>query len=173
MVLSLTPAHIKYLHDKYFFLDPLFCVRGTFLYTKPEFTTKFKTMGSNHEDYEREESDGAGFASGLLIGAVIGAAVALLYAPKSGEETRQKLKDLADEQKDNIKNQWDRTKETATEAVNTAKEKVDSFAQRASNSVDKYADKAVDKVIQVADETKSTVDKLRMDNDNSSYSGQS
>jgi gas vesicle protein len=125
-----------------------------------------KTMRTDHQDYEREDSDTAGFATGLFIGAAIGAVLALLYAPKSGEEIRQDLKDLADEQKDNIKNQWDRTKEKAAEVVNTAKEKVDSVAQRASNSVDVYADKAVNKVIQVADEAKSTVDKFRTDTDN-------
>ncbi|MBE9463605.1 YtxH domain-containing protein [Dyadobacter subterraneus] len=129
-------------------------------------------MKSKHQDYEREDSDSAGFATGLFIGAAIGALAALLYAPKSGEETRQQLKDLADEQKDNLKNQWDRTKEAAAEVVNTAKEKVDSIAQRASTSVDEYADKAVNTVIQVADETKSTVDKFRFDNGNVAQSGQ-
>jgi len=125
-------------------------------------------MGFNHEDYETEHSEGAGFGTGLLIGAALGAIAAILFAPKSGEETRQQIKDLADQQKDNLKNQWDRTKETATDAVNSAREKVDSFAQRASSSVDDYADKAIDKVIQVADGTKSTVDKLRMENGGSS-----
>ncbi|TDE15580.1 YtxH domain-containing protein [Dyadobacter psychrotolerans] len=122
-------------------------------------------MKSKYEDYEREESDGAGFVTGLFLGAVIGAVAALLYAPKSGEETRQEIKDLADQQKDNLKNQWDRTKEKAADVVNTAKEKLDSVAQKASNSVDVYADKAIDKVIQVADDAKSTVDKFRQTND--------
>lgn len=131
-----------------------------------------KTMKSRHQDYEREDSDSAGFATGLFIGAAIGAVVALLYAPKSGEETRQNLKDLADEQKDNLKNQWDRTKEKASEVVNTAKEKVDLAAQRVSSSVDEYADKAVNKVIQVADEAKSTVEKFRTDGGTSNQFGE-
>ena len=124
-------------------------------------------MRSHNEDYEREESDSAGFATGLFVGAALGAVVALLFAPKSGEQTRQELKDLADQQKDNLKNQWDRTKEKAGEVVNTAREKVDSVAQKASAKVDSFADKTVDKVIQVADEAKSTVDKFRQGTDQS------
>lgn len=34
-----------------------------------------------------------GFGIGLLAGAVIGGVAALLYAPQSGKETRQQIKD--------------------------------------------------------------------------------
>jgi gas vesicle protein len=34
-----------------------------------------------------------GFGVGLLAGAVIGGVIALLYAPKTGKETRQLIKD--------------------------------------------------------------------------------
>lgn len=120
-------------------------------------------MRSNSEDYEREDSDNAGFATGLFVGAALGAVAALLFAPKSGEQTRQQLKDLAEQQKDNLKNQWDHTKEKAADAV---RETVNSVAKQASSSVDGFADKAVDKVIQVADNAKSTVDKFRTGTDN-------
>jgi gas vesicle protein len=36
-----------------------------------------------------------GFFSGLILGAVIGAAVGLLYAPQSGTETRRIVKEKA------------------------------------------------------------------------------
>ena len=36
-----------------------------------------------------------GFGVGLLTGAVIGGVVALLFAPQSGKETRQLIKDKA------------------------------------------------------------------------------
>ena len=35
----------------------------------------------------------AGFLAGLVVGALIGAAVALLYAPQPGTETRRIVKD--------------------------------------------------------------------------------
>ncbi len=36
-----------------------------------------------------------GFGIGLLTGVIIGGVIALLYAPKSGKETRQFIKDKA------------------------------------------------------------------------------
>ena len=36
-----------------------------------------------------------GFGVGLLTGAVVGGVIALLYAPKTGTETRQLIKDKA------------------------------------------------------------------------------
>ena len=52
-----------------------------------------------------------GFGIGLLTGAVIGGVIALLYAPKTGKETRQLIKDKA------------------TEVVNAAKEKTSGVVQ--------------------------------------------
>ncbi|OGW33362.1 MAG: hypothetical protein A2X59_05385 [Nitrospirae bacterium GWC2_42_7] len=59
-----------------------------------------------------------GYSSGsvllsFLLGGVVGAGIALLLAPQSGQETRQKIKELADE-----------VKEKSTEYVHKAKDKV-------------------------------------------------
>lgn len=43
-----------------------------------------------------DNSDG-GFLSGLILGGLVGAAVGMLYAPKSGEETRSELLDRTSE----------------------------------------------------------------------------
>jgi len=39
----------------------------------------------------REDQSGASFMLGILTGAVVGAGVALLFAPRSGQEIRQQL----------------------------------------------------------------------------------
>ena len=57
----------------------------------------------------------SGFFSGLLMGAVIGAAVALLYAPQSGTETRRMVKEKVLE-----------VKEKTAKAANKIKESVSS-----------------------------------------------
>lgn len=57
-----------------------------------------------------------GFFTGLLIGAVIGGAVALLYAPQSGTETRRMVKEKALE-----------AKEKAAKAVSKIKESAASY----------------------------------------------
>ena len=39
----------------------------------------------------REEQSGSSFMLGVLTGAFVGAGIALLFAPRSGQETRQQL----------------------------------------------------------------------------------
>jgi len=123
-------------------------------------------MKAKHHQYEDRNSDGAGFVTGLFVGAVIGACAALLCAPKSGEQTRQDLKDMADQQKDNLKDQWERTKEKASEVVNTTKEKLDSLGEQAKWKVDTYADKTKLQVDHLADGAKSTLDRFQKRGDN-------
>jgi len=55
-----------------------------------------------------------GFGIGLFAGAVIGGVIALLYAPKTGKETRQLIKDKATEVVDAVR-------EKTTGAVNALK----------------------------------------------------
>lgn len=67
------------------------------------------------------KDDGYGSGSVLLsflLGGVVGAGLALLFAPQSGRETRQKIKDLADD-----------VKERSAEYVNQAKEKAASLVE--------------------------------------------
>ena len=40
-----------------------------------------------------QNNEGAAFFAGLVIGGLIGAALALLLAPQSGEETRAQIRD--------------------------------------------------------------------------------
>ena len=55
-----------------------------------------------------------GFGVGLLAGAVIGGVIALLYAPRSGKETRQLIKDK-------VTGVVDAVKEKTTGAVHAIK----------------------------------------------------
>jgi gas vesicle protein len=66
-----------------------------------------------------------GFGIGLLAGAVIGGVIALLYAPQSGKETRQQIKDKTTEVVDAVKDKAtkvvDAVKEKTTETVHAIK----------------------------------------------------
>lgn len=67
-----------------------------------------------------------GYSSGsmllsFLLGGVVGAGIALLLAPQSGEETRQKIKDLADDVKDKTTGYIDEAKCTVTSYVDKGK----------------------------------------------------
>ena len=60
---------------------------------------------------------------GILIGAVVGAAVGLLFAPKSGRETRAMIRDKALETKDKAAEILDEARERAKKIVGDAKGK--------------------------------------------------
>lgn len=74
-----------------------------------------------NKSYDTEACSGAGraFFVGLLVGATVGATVALLYAPKSGERLRR-----------DIGGQIDRAKRKAADLYDDAKEKAGDLAAR-------------------------------------------
>ncbi|MBL8242387.1 MAG: YtxH domain-containing protein [Bryobacterales bacterium] len=57
----------------------------------------------------------------FCLGLGIGVAVGILFAPKSGEETRQLLKSKADEGKDYVKRKSEELKESAVELADKSK----------------------------------------------------
>ena len=70
------------------------------------------------------ESNGRTFAAGLLLGALIGAGVALLFAPQSGEDTRRLIKRRARrfaadarERYDDIKDRVKKARKEAAELI--------------------------------------------------------
>ena len=62
-----------------------------------------------------------GFGIGLLAGAVIGGTIALLYAPRSGKETRQIIKDKANEAVDTAREKTEEVINTVRSAACEAK----------------------------------------------------
>ncbi len=68
------------------------------------------------------------FLAGFLIGGLIGAGVALLYAPQSGEETRTIIKEKSIELKD-------KASETAEEARARAEKALDEAKARAEVAI--------------------------------------
>ena len=75
----------------------------------------------------------------FLTGAAIGAGLALLFAPQTGEETRKKIKDISDKLADDAKDNY---------------EKITKEAQKAIESVKETSDKAVDQVKTFIDSAK-------------------
>ena len=60
----------------------------------------------------------------FCLGLGIGVAVGILFAPKSGEETRQLLKSKADESKDYLRRQSEDLKGTATDALERSRQAI-------------------------------------------------
>ena len=98
--------------------------------------------------------------SGFLIGGLIGAAVALLAAPKSGAETREMLREKSTELKDQVVDTAGHTRDRAQKVLENARGKVSDVAQaardRASEMMHREADMMEDtsqKIDTMADKT--------------------
>ena len=79
-----------------------------------------------------EENKFAYFAFGFGVGLALG----VLFAPKSGEETRQFLRDKAVEGKDYLKQRADEVKESAGEAVERGKSAVSRHKEHLSAAIE-------------------------------------
>jgi len=69
-----------------------------------------------------------GFGVGILAGAVIGGVIALLYAPKSGKETRQLIKDK-------VSGVVDAVKEKTSEVIDTAKDTASEASRKGQAAI--------------------------------------
>lgn len=63
-----------------------------------------------------DKDTGSSFAIGFIIGAVAGVAIGLLYAPKTGRETRAMLREKAEEVKEKAGEITEKAREAAVEA---------------------------------------------------------
>ena len=85
---------------------------------------------SQEEKSHNQEAD-SGFGSNLawfLTGAFIGAAVAILYAPKSGKETRQYLADKVQQSKDAVAESGNQIVEASKDMFERGRQLVDDAA---------------------------------------------
>ncbi len=87
----------------------------------------------------RQEDSGFGTGAILLsffIGGIIGAGVALLTAPKTGEETRKMIKDFAEDARDKAEDYAEHVKEKAVDYVDKGKEFFDNQKNIISKAVE-------------------------------------
>ncbi len=68
-----------------------------------------------------EKDGGSGFAVGFLVGAVLGLAIGFLFAPRSGAETRELLKEKAAVARERAAEVVQRVKEAAKKAQTETK----------------------------------------------------
>lgn len=72
---------------------------------------------------------GSGFTKGLLIGSIVGAGVALLYAPKSGEQLRHDMSSKANGLKTDVGRYMKRLRKSSDEMLDKARETVEAAAE--------------------------------------------
>ena len=89
----------------------------------------------------REEGSGASFALGLFAGAVIGAGVALLFAPKTGNETRellgQQYRGLADRVNETTETLREQARERGQQIASQLSDRVSSVTDRLASAGDR------------------------------------
>lgn len=95
------------------------------------------------------QNKGGSFLAGLFIGGVVGAGVALLLAPQSGEETRLQIRDKSFELKDGAT-------ESLTEAGHRAQAQVTAWQEK-GQEVSKAISRSKDSLIQAVSQSKDRV----------------
>jgi gas vesicle protein len=79
-----------------------------------------------YEPHYEEEAGGGGFLIGLLCGTALGAAIGLMFAPRSGSELRQNLYDSTGD-----------LRRKAYETYGQASEQVNNFVAKGRQAVDR------------------------------------
>ena len=85
------------------------------------------------------------FLGGLILGAAAGAALALLYAPQTGEDTRRQIKVKIDELEDELDKMREKLKEKGTEMKEDARKRIQELEARIEKLMEEYR-KAPEKV---------------------------
>ncbi len=83
----------------------------------------------------REEPSGSNFMLGILTGALVGAGVALLFAPKSGTEIRAQLGERYRGMADRVGEQTEALRNTAGELREQGRERIQQLSSQLSDRV--------------------------------------
>jgi gas vesicle protein len=107
-----------------------------------------KTRWKIQEVGMAQENDGMakGLIVGFIAGSIVGAAIALLYAPKAGKELRADIKEKAGDLIDDAQEYMERAKTKAVEIVNEGKQKATTLvddARRKANTILGDADRVI------------------------------
>lgn len=99
--------------------------------------------------YERHEDHNAGFAAGVITGAIVGAGLALLLAPKSGAALRDELGESWLSLRQNLGRIYGEFAERAGIELDTLQERIDRTANVVESSANKLVEAAAKEARQV------------------------
>lgn len=88
-----------------------------------------------------DNNDFGAFVAGFLVGGIISAATALIFAPQSGEETRKQIADLSIEMRDKADDNIRRVRETADESIAKLKESAEEYSKKAAETYEEVKGK--------------------------------
>ena len=91
------------------------------------------------------------FLAGLGLGALLGAAAALMLAPKSGDQTREDLASITDEVKQKAGRVVNDLTQSGEDLVKKSKELIETTREKVQGVVDTGKDTATEKIDEVKD----------------------
>ena len=97
------------------------------------------------------QNNGLTMVFAFFAGFMAGAVVSLLYAPSSGKETRQKIRDTSIDAKN-------RTVELAHQASDSARQGVQTLVEQGKESVHGIVDSSKERLQEAGEQVKSAVD---------------
>ena len=94
-------------------------------------------------DLERSDQDGGGgeFVLGFIFGGLVGAVLALLFAPQSGEETRAQIKEAGIELQDRAMEFSDEMRKKAEEFSAETQRQAEQLSQDLSKETEEWSNK--------------------------------
>lgn len=109
----------------------------------------------------KDSSDIGAFLSGFVIGGLVGAAVALIMAPQSGEETRAQIRQKSVEIKDQSSEAYQTARTRAAEGYETARVRVTETTAEVRTRAEKLAADAKKAAEAQIDKVNVTIEKVR------------
>lgn len=103
-------------------------------------------MNTYRQDYQMRESASRvkPVLSGLVLGGLIGAGAALLFAPHSGQETRAEIRnktmEFRDQTVDTVKDKISLAKSKASQITSTIKDKAHELKHQGQELIGKHPD---------------------------------
>ena len=104
---------------------------------------------------------GAYLTFGVLLGAAVGMVAGLLTAPRSGNETREKLRSRANDMHDHAKDKFEEKREMAEDKIQHALDKSKHAASRAADNAKDVVDKTADRARRAADKAQANVEDMQ------------
>jgi gas vesicle protein len=103
-------------------------------------------MQKREEDESRDsiggnmaKDDGASvleLSFAFVLGSLVGATIALLYAPTSGQQTRKRIREASDEMQENVRNQYGRVRDKAEIEFSRLKDRAQEGASQARSFIE-------------------------------------
>ncbi|MGQ0602800.1 MAG: YtxH domain-containing protein [Anaerolineales bacterium] len=110
---------------------------------------------------DNDDSDFGAFFTGFVIGGLVGAAVALILAPQSGEETRAQLRQRSIELRDQAYDTAEDARRRAEDAAMTARERAEQASTEALSRAEKLAAEARARTEELAERGKAVYEEQR------------